>query len=56
MGHTAFALGEAELPAYYRREAARLRCEVDQAETIEIRIALPEAVEQADKLAASFGG
>jgi hypothetical protein len=42
---------ETELPAYYRREAARLRAEANQAETVEMRIALLEAAERADKLA-----
>lgn len=45
------AIPEAELPAYYRREAARVRAEADQAEAVEMRVALLEMAEQFDRLA-----
>lgn len=46
---------EAELPAFYRQQAARLRAEADQAETVEMRIALLEMAERIDHLAGSIG-
>ena len=45
------AIPEDELPAYYRREAARLRAEADTAETVEKRVAL---LEMAERLVQSF--
>jgi hypothetical protein len=42
---------EAELPAYYRREAARLRSEADRAETVEMRITLLDTAQRTEQLA-----
>lgn len=42
---------DAELPEFYRRKAARLRCEADTAETIEMRIALLGAAERFELMA-----
>ena len=47
---------DAELPASYQREAERLRREADTAETVEMRIALLDAAERFDQLAASYAG
>jgi hypothetical protein len=44
-------IADAELPAYYRREAVRLRGEADIAETVEMRITLLDAAERAERLA-----
>jgi hypothetical protein len=44
------------LPAYYRREAARLRAEADTTETLEIRVALLlEMAERLERLEETFG-
>ena len=40
-----------ELPAYYRRVAARFRAEADTAETVEMRVALLEVAERLEGLA-----
>ncbi len=45
------AIPAAELPAYYRREAARLRAEADMTETVEMRVALLEMAERLERLA-----
>ena len=49
------AIPATELPAYYRKEAARLRTEADTAETIEMRVALLEMAERMERLAESIG-
>lgn len=54
-GLTSDAIPEAELPAYYRREAARLRALADTAETIEMRVVILENAERLDRLAQSLG-
>jgi len=48
------AIREAELPAHYRREAARLRALADTAEAIEMRVVILENAERLDKLAESL--
>lgn len=49
------AIPAADLPTYYRREAARLRAQVGTAETIELRVALLEMAERLARLAESVG-
>jgi hypothetical protein len=44
-------IAEADLPGYYRREAARFRSEADTAETVEMRITLLDAAQRAEQLA-----
>ena len=44
-------IAEADLPGYYRREAARLRSEADTAETVEMRITLLDGAQRAEQLA-----
>jgi len=53
-GSSGGVIPEAELPAYYRREAERLRREADMAETVEMRIVLLDNAQRLDKLAESF--
>lgn len=45
-------ISDAKLPAYYCRQAARLRDEADKAEAVEMRVTLLEMAEQFDRLAA----
>ncbi len=54
-GLTGSAIPDAELPANYREEAARLRREANIPETIEMRVALLAMAEQLDQLASGSG-
>ena len=49
------AIPDAELAAYYRREAARLRAQADTAETVDMRVVLLDSAEKLDKLAECLG-
>ena len=44
-------IAEADLPGYYRKEAARLRSEADTAETVEMRNTLLDWAEWTEQLA-----
>jgi hypothetical protein len=44
-------IAEADLPGYYRREAARFRSEADTAETVEMRIILLDWAQWTEQLA-----
>jgi hypothetical protein len=40
LGHGGEPILDADLPVHYQAEAARLRCDADLAETVEMRITL----------------
>ena len=48
-------MSDPDLADRYRAEAAKLRREADQAETVEMRIAMLDAAERFDQLAAEVG-
>lgn len=50
------AIPEAELPAYCRREAQRLRSDADQAETVELGVKFLDMAERFARFSEIYGG